>query len=290
MDEAVLLESASLRRELCTDDNTAILERVGTLITLPESGFATTEQVAEFYRVSATAVKNIVQRHQDELEMDGYKSLSSKEFRETQLASLKSKARMIAIFPRRAILRVGMLLVESEIAKQVRHYLLAVESHSLTVSDRQSLLEMAEQLQTQSARIAENARISSENARISSENARQLISQANIIKAMVQDMYRDREEVRKVRDKVDKLELRFSLRDSQPQALEEECITDRQIEILRETVRRMPGLSITIWKKFNKRFGITRYKFLPTAHFDEALAWLDRYGETNRPRENHQED
>ena len=276
--------------------NTAILARVGSLITLSESGFATIEQVAEFYQVSIKTIQTIVARHRDELEQDGYRVLTRKQFEELTGRKPHSQSRYIAIFPRRAILRVGMLLVESEVAKQVRHYLLAAESHSLGVPDRQSLMEMAEQLQTQAVKIAENARRSSENAeqlkeqaaknaviaRRSSENAQQLISQANIVKAMVQEMYRDREEVRKVRERVDKLELRFTMVDDSPrlQQDQEEYITDRQIEILREKVKQMPGKAVSIWKKFNKRFGITRYKFLPAVHFNEALAWLNQYGES----------
>ena len=273
INEIVLLESPSLRNQLCVEANTAVLQRVGSLITLPESGFATTEQVAAFYQASIKVIQAIVIRHRDELEQDGYKVLTRKQFEELTGKKTHSQSRYIAIFPRRTILRVGMLLVESEIAKQVRHYLLAAENHSLTVTDQQSLLEMAGQLQTQAVKVAENARRSS-------ENAQQLISQANIIKAMVQEIYRDREEVHQVRKKVDKLELRFSTweNSSQFQQSAAEYITDRQIEILREKVRKMPGNPVAIWKKFNKRFGITRYKFLPTAHFEEALAWLDQYG------------
>ena len=89
MDEVVLLESRSLREKFCTQENLAVLDRVGNLISLPGSGFATTEQVAEFYQVSITAVKSVVQRNQDELVTDGYNVLSAKEFRETHDASRK---------------------------------------------------------------------------------------------------------------------------------------------------------------------------------------------------------
>jgi hypothetical protein len=35
------------------------------------------------------------------------------------------------------------------------------------------------------------------------------------------------------------------------------------------------GRPVTIWKKLNKAFGISRYKFLPENRFSEALVWLD---------------
>lgn len=278
MNEVILLESRTLREEFCIPENLVILDRVGSLITLSESGFATTEQIAAFYQVSIETIKQIVKRHRDELEKDGYRVLTRKEFTQIYAGFPHSQSRYIAIFPRRAVLRIGMLLAESEVAKQVRHYLIAAENHSLSVSDRQSLITMAEQLQTQAVNIAANARRSS-------ENAEQLISQANIIKAMVQEMYRDREQVRQVQDevrhirnKVDKLDLHFSTWENTSQIFDsEDFISEEQIEILRAKVKQIPGKAVSIWKKFNKHFSITRYKFLPAKNFDEALAWLASY-------------
>ncbi len=43
-----------------------------------------------------------------ESERDSYKLLTSKEFRDLHREGLKSKARLIAIFPRKVILRVGI--------------------------------------------------------------------------------------------------------------------------------------------------------------------------------------
>ena len=52
-------------------------------------------------------------------------------------------------------------------------------------------------------------------------------------------------------------------------------ISDHQIEILKQKVRQLPDKPITVWKKFNKFFGISRYRFLPAAQFEEAVKWLD---------------
>ena len=146
MEDVVLLESPSLREKLCTEKHTSVLERVGNLVTLPRTGFATTEQVAEFYEVNIETIRKIVIRHRDELDNDGYQVLNSKKFSAFYPELEKTRARYIAVFPRRAVLRVGMVLVESEVAKLVRHYLLAIEDQSLGAVDRHNLLQVAEQL------------------------------------------------------------------------------------------------------------------------------------------------
>jgi len=54
------------------------------------------------------------------------------------VANISNKTRGILLFPRRAILRVGMLLRDSEVAKQVRTYLLDAE-HVTTARDIERL-------------------------------------------------------------------------------------------------------------------------------------------------------
>ena len=84
--------------------------------------------------------------------------------------------------------------------------------------------------------------------------------------------------------KVAKLELRFSVWENQKSRQADqssdssEYISDRQIETLKQKVRQLPGKPITVWKKFNKFFDISRYRFLPASKFDEALQWLEHYG------------
>lgn len=276
MDDVVILESVSLRQALCTDENTEILQRVGNLILLPNHGFATAEQVAEFYGVSVKTIRTIVARHRDELERDGYRVFTRKEFEKHYGTILHSQARYIAIFPRRAILRIGMLLIESDVAKMVRHYLLVAEDHSLAVSNRHDLLHIAEELRIHAQKIALGAQRTS-------ENAAQLIRQADLLKDIIQEVYRGRDEMREMREKVTKLELQFSVwknnheeQQSQPQQISE-YISERQIEILKQKVRQLPDKPITVWKKLNKFFSISRYRFLPASKFEEALQWLEQY-------------
>jgi len=128
VDEIILVESSTMRKQYCNENNTLILDKVGQLVTLPESGWATTENVAKFYEVPTNTIKDLASRNKVELITDGYKVISINDFREADSPSLKSKARSIAIFPRRAVLRIGMLLRDSSVAKLVRNYLLNTEA------------------------------------------------------------------------------------------------------------------------------------------------------------------
>ncbi|MDA2382771.1 Bro-N domain-containing protein [Bacillus cereus] len=113
---------------------------------------ATASQVADFYDVDYEAIKKITNRHKDELELDGYKSIEGKEIKEILVSDkmsptkikprkghfvvvvngeeVKVAYRNVALFPKRAILRVGMLLRDSEVAKEVRTQLLNIEEHT----------------------------------------------------------------------------------------------------------------------------------------------------------------
>ncbi|MEF8690823.1 UNVERIFIED_CONTAM: Bro-N domain-containing protein [Bacillus cereus] len=115
---------------------------------------ATASQVADFYGVEYEAIKKITHRHKDELELDGYKSIEGKEIKEILVSDkmsptkieprkghfvvvvngeeVKVAYRNVALFPKRAILRVGMLLRDSEVAKEVRTQLLNIEEHTAT--------------------------------------------------------------------------------------------------------------------------------------------------------------
>lgn len=110
-------------------DHVDVLDKVKALTLLPGDAFATTDLVAGYYEVDADVIRQIVVRNRDEIDADGYRVVSRSVF-ESDIASLSKldpRARTISIFPRRAILRVGMLLRDSRIAKAVRDCLLDAE-------------------------------------------------------------------------------------------------------------------------------------------------------------------
>lgn len=88
---------------------------------------ATINQVAEYYEVGQRAVLHILERHEGEFEEDNVNIIKGSE-----LADIKGKikgneqlgrnlydklkySRQLTVFPRRAVLRVGMLLRDSEV-------------------------------------------------------------------------------------------------------------------------------------------------------------------------------
>ncbi|PFN09328.1 hypothetical protein [Bacillus cereus] len=110
-----------------------VLEKVKGLLLLPNVGYATTKQVAEFYEVDRVTLNKVMERNKNELIEDGmcykrYGEVTNEVNRQdVNLLSLGVSYRGTSVFPRRAILRVGMLLRDSAIAKEVRTQLLNIE-------------------------------------------------------------------------------------------------------------------------------------------------------------------
>ncbi len=140
--EEQLLEQRELREQLA--GRVEVLERVKELLLIPQTDIATVKQVAEFYEVDNETIQKVYQRNKEELDEDGVSNKKYSEFHfghNVQLETTKGKAiftfnnenqltvpmRGLKVFPRRAILRIGMLLRDSNIAKEVRTQLLNIE-------------------------------------------------------------------------------------------------------------------------------------------------------------------
>lgn len=136
-----------------------VLEKVKQLLLIPDIDGMTLKQVADYYEVDAHAVEMICNRNTDELESDGMRVKPMKEFLNSQdvrFQKERNKAiltykngitfsvtnRGLKVFPRRAILRVGMLLRDSEVAKEVRNQLLNIEEKT---SDETKVQDIAEE-------------------------------------------------------------------------------------------------------------------------------------------------
>lgn len=111
---------------------TDVLDKVKALRTLPDDMHVTTEMVADFYEVEREAIATLVKRNRDEFEDDGYTVMVRSAFQERFNMNLPSSASKIALFPRRAVLRVGMLLRDSTVARKVRDHLLEIEAVAVT--------------------------------------------------------------------------------------------------------------------------------------------------------------
>lgn len=121
-----------------------VLEKVKDLLLIPDIAAMTLKQVADYYEVDPHTVEMICNRNADELESDGVRKMKVKDFLNSQYVSTEKQSYTttfvyengvnvkmsnggLKIFPRRAILRIGMLLRDSVIAKEVRTQLLNIE-------------------------------------------------------------------------------------------------------------------------------------------------------------------
>ncbi|MEU1478645.1 restriction endonuclease [Streptomyces sp. NPDC005760] len=126
INDSALLESRSLRDGVL--DRTDVLDRVKALSLLPDGMHVTTAMVAAYFEVGLEAVKSLVKDHRTELETNGYRSLTGEELRSFKnLSGIQSRTASLALFSRRAVLNVAMLLRDSEVSRQVRVYLLDME-------------------------------------------------------------------------------------------------------------------------------------------------------------------
>ncbi|MFE9076920.1 hypothetical protein [Bacillus mobilis] len=151
-------------------NRTEVLEKVKGLLLLPNLEMATIRQVADFYEVPVKTIQTIHTRHLEEIKSDGYVKKTGKELT-NELVTLNTKDTKITnkrghilvecgeyetilpyatigLFPRRAILRVGMLLRDSEIAKEVRNQLLNIEEKTTSEA---KVADIDEEVQLQMA-------------------------------------------------------------------------------------------------------------------------------------------
>jgi phage antirepressor YoqD-like protein len=126
--ELALTESRTLRDEHM--GRTEALDAVKSLTMLPGDTYLTVDMVATYYEVPVDAVESHIRRDRDELVGDGLEVLTGSRLSAFKTESgYTSRAGSLTLIPRRAILRLGMLLRDSRIAQQVRTYLLDSEQN-----------------------------------------------------------------------------------------------------------------------------------------------------------------
>ena len=123
-----------------------VLDKVKQIITLPNTELMTTKMVAEWYEVSEDVIRQLYVRNKDELMENGAVSLSGEQLRDIKsLSGLKTRARSVTVFSKRALLNVGMLLRDSIIARRVRAALLD-QQEELTDEQKIKGIDEEEQL------------------------------------------------------------------------------------------------------------------------------------------------
>ncbi|WP_107571927.1 hypothetical protein [Clostridioides difficile] len=126
-----LIENKELRDR--NIDRVDVLEHVKEILTLANTDFSTVELVSEYYEVDKHTVEVLIQRNREELKLDGLKLYRKSNIAEilansenAHSVSFKIPSRGLILIPKRAILRIGMLLRDSEVAKEVRTRLLDI--------------------------------------------------------------------------------------------------------------------------------------------------------------------
>lgn len=119
-----------------------VLEKVKDLLLISGTDYAVLSQLADYYEVGLEAIASLVKDNREELLEDGLINATGVETKEIlgkfskdfanqrgyfTCDGIKFNHRNNLLFTRRAILRVGMLLRDSVIAKEVRTQLLNIE-------------------------------------------------------------------------------------------------------------------------------------------------------------------
>lgn len=128
-----------------------VLEKVKKLLLLPGTDLMSIEQVADYYEVSMDHVKSLYGLNREEIDSDGTKMLprgfyngsvvnpTSVKQKQTSVTYTFENGQVVTInnrglkaFSKRAVLRIGMLLQQSEVAREVRNQLLNIEEKTST--------------------------------------------------------------------------------------------------------------------------------------------------------------
>lgn len=132
MNELALIESSALRQEYANQVDA--LDKVKVLRVLPDDLHVTTEMVAAYFEVGIKAIESLAFDNREELTANEYRVISADELTSfKEVCGIRSRARSLALFTRRTVLNVGMLLRDSEVARAVRTYLLDAERQQIAI-------------------------------------------------------------------------------------------------------------------------------------------------------------
>ncbi|KAF1274372.1 hypothetical protein HW575_14365 [Bacillus velezensis] len=135
----IFVESKTMRDAHVYRDE--VLEKVKAIPELPNTLEVTLQMASHYYDVPIETIRTIVKRNRGEFndygELRMLKGKALKEFKalvhhEPDILTVPS----LLLINRRGLLRLGMMLTESEVAKSVRNYLLNVEEVSEEVQKK----------------------------------------------------------------------------------------------------------------------------------------------------------
>ena len=137
-----------------------VLEKVKKLLLLPGTEMMSIEQVADYYEVTDRWIKELYGTNRQEIDSDGTKllprsfyngsevkptSVEQKQtcvtytFKDGQIVTINNRG--LKAFSRRAVLRIGMLLQQSDVAREVRTQILNIEEKTSTETKTEDINE-----------------------------------------------------------------------------------------------------------------------------------------------------
>ena len=146
MKEEEILTSESLRNKLILN-NESTLDKIKAVPLFPKEMFVGIAQAAYYYNVPDESIKGAIRRYRTELEQDGLSVLVGKDLEEYKKLGafdatlnqnyIGSKCRSFTKISKRGLLRIGMILTKSDVAKAIRTYLLNLEA--ITTTDQKEI-------------------------------------------------------------------------------------------------------------------------------------------------------
>lgn len=134
------------RKQKINEENIYVLEQVKDILTIKETDFATVQMCAEYFEVSERRIRQIINEINEELKDNGLKMYNKENFLREINLPLRNNKQMNGksiltfengyelIFPnrgmylmtKRTLLNIGMLLRDSEVAKELRRRILDI--------------------------------------------------------------------------------------------------------------------------------------------------------------------
>lgn len=122
-------------------NNTTVLENLRNYLGVPGMLFQeeykyTKQQISDFYQIDIATIERYLENNEKELKYNGYTVLKGKNLKEFKnqfghILNLSSNTAHLGVFNFRSFLNLGMLLIESEIAKALRSKILDIVIDSL---------------------------------------------------------------------------------------------------------------------------------------------------------------
>ena len=112
-----------------------VLDQVKELLLLGDTDFATKEMVSRYYEIKLKTLESCIEDNQKEIENNGMRLYKRREILNLLKGGIENNEikipnRGLILFSKRAILNVGMLLRDSDVAKEIRSRLLDIAHDS----------------------------------------------------------------------------------------------------------------------------------------------------------------